>query len=71
MQSIPLPISFIPSNIFDYMGVPVQVPEGQLLCKLYSDGWTVQFIPSGNISGSKLEGVDVWTACRFLNDRSN
>lgn len=62
---------FNPRNIFDWKDRQHQSPKGYLTFRLYQDGWLVRFTPyDQNSAPQKLEGADVWTACRWANERN-
>lgn len=58
-----------PSNIFDARAAGAVIDRDQKVIgvRLYSDGWamwhTTEFPNRLNV-----EGLDVWTACKLLND---
>ena len=57
-----------PHNIFDYLDRQIEAKNGHLTFRLYADGWLVRYTPFEG-KQVKIEGVDVWNACRFANDR--
>lgn len=61
---------YTPQNIFNYRDRQVDAKDGYLTFRLYEDGWLVRYTP---FSGQqvKIEGVDVFAACRFANERTN
>ena len=59
---------FTPHNIFLFKDRQERVTKGFLTFKLFSDGWLVRFTPDEGLPVS-AEGVDVYSACRFANDR--
>ncbi len=57
-----------PRNIFDYRDRQIEAKDGYLTFRLYGDGWLVRYTPDAGPQ-ERIEGVDVWTACRFANER--
>lgn len=57
-----------PANIFDLKDRQVRASKGYLTFRLYEDGWLVRHTMYAG-GQEKIEGADVWTACRFANDR--
>jgi len=60
---------FTPGNIFDWRDRQFVAHKGYLTFRLYEDGWLVRFTPFEGKPES-IEGADIWTACRFANDRA-
>jgi hypothetical protein len=69
-------VKFTPSNIFDWRDRQYRAAHGYLTFRLYSDGWMVRFTPyeydttaeAAQFSETR-EGLDVYSACAFANDR--
>ena len=59
---------FTPHNIFQFKDRQVSVRHGYLTLRLYGDGWLVRYTPDEGVPVS-IEGADVFSACRFANDR--
>ena len=57
-----------PYNIFRFKNRQERVTKGYLTFRLYEDGWLIRFTPDEGLPVS-IEGADVYSACRFANDR--
>ena len=59
-------MNWTPNNIFDARNRTLicgYSKQGVVSVKLYDDGWALHIFGS-----DRAEGLDVWTACRMLND---
>lgn len=61
-------MTITPGNIFDWRDRQLSAPKGYLTFRLYSDGWLVRYTPFQG-QNEKIEAADVYSACRFANDR--
>ena len=62
-------MDFNPTTIFDWRDRQYTARSGYLTFRLYNDGWLVRYTPFDSTQQTtKIEGADIWTACRFAND---
>ena len=63
-------MNFTPNNLLDWRDRKYRGKRGILTFRLYAHGWLVTYSPDADPTQREtIEGVDIWTACRFANDR--